>query len=51
MTDEASTVAEAKTQCHENGLPRPTCWVGSDVSICTILKYELLRNRLAMCGL
>ena len=28
MRDNVSAVVELKTQCHENGLLRPTCWVG-----------------------
>ena len=28
MTNDVSTVAEPKTQCYDNGLLRPMCWVG-----------------------
>ena len=28
MIDDASTVTDPKTQCHDIGLLRPTCWVG-----------------------
>ena len=28
MTDDVSTIVEPKTQCHDIGLLRPTCWVG-----------------------
>ena len=50
ITDNVSTVAEPKMQCHDNGLPRLTCWVGY-VYIHYFGIYELLRNRLAMCEL
>ena len=28
MTNDVSTIAEPETQCHDNELLRPTCWVG-----------------------